>query len=110
MTRKTKNAHPVALHYYDEVEKKYVAIGNDTTPLPVSIPDSTQYATIIDTTTTANTIYFGFVAVGSVADTSSAIWRILRMVDSSGVLTFAYADGDTNFDNIWSDRTSLSYS
>ena len=109
MTHKIKNASPSVPHTYDETEDTYSPVSSSA-PLPISVVDSTQYATIIDTTTTANTIYFGFVAVGSVAGTSSAIWRILRMVDSSGVLTFAYADGDTNFDNIWSDRTSLSYS
>ena len=109
MAHKIKNASPTVPHTYDETEDTYSPVSS-LAPLPISVVDSTQYATIIDTTTTANTIYFGFVAVGSVGNTSSGIWRILRMVDSSGVLTFAFADGNTNFDNIWNNRASLTYS
>lgn len=117
-----KNVNSVGVRYYSADDDAYIdwdgSVGisvegvpvTSADPLPISVVDSTQYATIIDTTTTANTIYFGFVAIGSVGSTSSAIWRILRMVDSSGVLTFAFADGDTNFDNIWNNRASLSYS
>jgi hypothetical protein len=41
--------------------------------------------------------------------TSGAFWRIFKMDTSSG-LTKLYADGDLNFDNIWDNRASLSYS
>lgn len=105
---KRKNIDGVATHYYDETSDSYIPASSGS-PMPIA-DFSTIYPPIIDTTTTANTIYFGFVAVGSSADTSSAIWRIMRMVDSSGILTFSFADGDTNFNNVWNNRTSLSYS
>jgi len=38
--------------------------------------------------------------------TSAAVWRIIR-VDSSG--NIIYADGDTNFDNIADNYSSISY-
>lgn len=56
------------------------------------------------------TIYKGWSNPGT--PTSSAIWRIQRIafvgVDEDVVIT--WADGDGNFDNIWDDRLSLSYS
>jgi hypothetical protein len=106
---KRKNADAVVPHVYEETSDKYIP-ASLSTPMPVA-DYSTIYPPIIDTTTTANTIYFGFVAVGSSASTSSAIWRIMRMVDSSGIYTFSFADGNTNFDNVWNNRaTTVMYS
>lgn len=105
---KRKNADAVAPHVYDETTDRYVP-ASLSTPMPTA-DYSTVYPPIIDTTTTSGTIYFGFATVGSSANTSSAIWRIMRMVDSSGILTFSFADGDTNFDNIWDNRaTTVTY-
>lgn len=43
--------------------------------------------------------------------TSSPTWRIFRLVYSgTGSFTLEYADGNDNFDNVWDDRLSLSYS
>ena len=61
-----------------------------------------------DGTTTSNTTYVGTAEIGSLQ--SSASWKIFRMVDNSGDLTITYADGNDNFDNIWDNRASLSYS
>lgn len=46
------------------------------------------------------------------ASTSSAVWRIRRLsYDANGNLTAVeWADGDNEFNNVWSDRESLSYS
>lgn len=43
--------------------------------------------------------------------TSAPSWQIKRL-DESGdpELIMTYADGDANFDNIWDNRASLSYS
>lgn len=41
--------------------------------------------------------------------TSSAFWRISKINTTSGVIT-TWADGNSNFDNIWADRLSLNYS
>lgn len=65
------------------------------------------YATIIDDTTTANTTYIGKAAIGSA--TSSAVWQIAKLDTTSGIIK-TWADGDANFDNIWDNIASLSYS
>jgi hypothetical protein len=54
----------------------------------------------------AQYMYTGSADPGSA--TSSAVWRISRYDFSSGVTE--YADGDQEFDNIWDNRESLSYS
>ena len=43
--------------------------------------------------------------------TSAASWRIQRMtMQSDGDIDIVFADGNDNFDNIWDNRLSLSYS
>lgn len=52
--------------------------------------------------------YVGKAKPGSA--TSSAVWRVFKMVEASGDITITYADGNAQFDNIWDNRASLSYS
>lgn len=57
----------------------------------------------------STTAYLGEANPGTA--TSASSWRIKKLVsDVSGDLTVTYADGNSNFDNIWDDRISLSYS
>lgn len=55
----------------------------------------------------AGTTYVGKAPVGSAA--SDAVWQIMKMVESAGVTTITWADGDTVFNNVWNDRASLTY-
>lgn len=55
----------------------------------------------------ANTTYVGEALAG--ADTSAAAWRIKQISVSGNVTTVNFADGDTNFDNVWDNRAILSY-
>ena len=41
---------------------------------------------------------------------ASAVWRIKRIQTTGTVLKIEWADGNDNFDNIWANRASLSYS
>jgi hypothetical protein len=66
---------------------------------------SENYAELLDTTSTANTIYEGIAAIGSA--TSSPVWQIRRTNTSTLVAT--WADSNDAFDNIWDNRTSLNY-
>ena len=40
---------------------------------------------------------------------SAAAWRIKRMTTSGSVLKIDWADGNENYDNVWTDRASLTY-
>lgn len=51
--------------------------------------------------------YFGKAAPGSL--TSAAVWQIQRMGVSGTVTTYEWADGDREFNNVWDNRTSLTY-
>lgn len=53
-------------------------------------------------------LYVGQAVLGSA--TSAAFWRMRRITTSGTVTTVAYADGNANFDNVWDNRASLSYS
>lgn len=64
--------------------------------------------TKIDTTTTSGVTYIGKAAVGSSA--ASAVWQIKKLDSNTLALDKTWADGDDNFDNIWNNRASLSYS
>lgn len=61
---------------------------------------------IDDTSSTVS--YFGFAEIGSL--TSEALWKIKKMTISGTVTSFYFADGNDNYDNIWDNRASLSYS
>lgn len=56
-----------------------------------------------------DTIYKGEAVAGSAE--ASAVWRIRKLTLAvDGDVTETWASGNTNFDKIWNDRASLSYS
>lgn len=52
-------------------------------------------------------MYVGSAAPGS--STSSPVWRIKKIVEVGSMITITWANGDSNFTNIWDDRTTLTY-
>lgn len=67
-------------------------------------------ATKLDDVSTSNITYVGKAAIGSSG--ASAVWRIMK-IDESGTpttLSITWADSNSNFDNVWDNRTSLTYS
>lgn len=69
-----------------------------------------KYAIQLDDVSTTNVTYVGKAAIGSAV--GSAVWQVMK-IDESGTpitLVITYADGNQNFDNIFSNRTSLTYS
>lgn len=92
----------------DNIEAKRVAnyVWNGST-WERSNGEGINYATIIDDTTTANTTYIGKAPIASA--TSSAVWQIAKLDTSSGMVK-TWADGDSQFNKIWDNRDSLSYS
>lgn len=73
------------------------------------IGGATKYVTLIDETTTTDVTYIGkAVPTGSAINTSSSVWQITKIDESSGTV-ITYADGDLLFNNIWDNRASLTY-
>lgn len=66
---------------------------------------STPYAQRISAPAVGIT-YVGKATVGS-AD-GSAVWQIQKIDETSGTV-ITWANGNTSFNNIWSNRTALSY-
>lgn len=90
------------------VDVKVNPSGALTTDATISGNVSTEaaiYDKRLDDTSTANAIYIGEAAVG--VATSAASWRVKRLDISSG-LVVEYA-GTGTFNQIWDNRTSLTY-
>lgn len=68
---------------------------------------SAAEAVRIDDATTPSTTYIGKAAIGS--STSASVWQVARLDTSSGLIK-TWADGDSEYDNVWDDRTMLNYS
>lgn len=52
--------------------------------------------------------YVGEAATG--VSESAAFWRIKRLTTIGSILDIKWADGNELYDNVWTDRASLSYS
>lgn len=97
-------------------------IGSVSTAPSATSPESTEHDTILDAKTvtdakvtvrvadhsvTPTLQYIGEAVAGS--SEASAVWSIKR-VDTSVGIKVLFADGNANFDNVWANRESLSYS
>ena len=51
--------------------------------------------------------YIGKATIGSA--TSGAVWQIQKMDETGGDVIITWADGDDSFNNIWDNRSSLTY-
>ena len=71
----------------------------------LSLP-STDFATQLDDYSTANVTYVGIAIIGSA--TASAVWRIKKIDETTGMV-ITWADSNNNFDNVWDNRTGLTY-
>ena len=61
---------------------------------------------VIDESVT-NTTYICTAPCGTSLD--SPYWQIMKVVVNSGITTIIWADGNSNYDNIATNRTSLTY-
>lgn len=68
-----------------------------------------NYATQIDDVSTSGVTYIGKAGIGSSA--SSPVWQIQKIDESGSPISavITWADGNSNFDNVFSNRTSLTY-
>jgi hypothetical protein len=73
------------------------------------IMDMPRHTTAFDYNAGGSPVYIGKAAFGSAK--SAAVWQIQRLVYTGDNLTdILWADGDTEFDNVWDNRAGLSYS
>ena len=54
------------------------------------------------------TTYLGASSPG--ASSADAVWQVRRILVTGTVTEFEFADGDADYDNVWDDRATLSYS
>lgn len=73
-----------------------------------SLQKATAGNTALKVTKSGDHTYVGSAAPGTLE--SEAKWQAMDVYNSSGNITVKWADGDSNFDNIATDLTSLSYS
>lgn len=85
--------------------------------MPVSrTPSSTDVSTrpyalqVAEDSSDSDIFYIGWADPGTA--TSEASWRIQRFTETSNLFDIGgeWADGNADFDNIWDDRETLSYS
>lgn len=69
--------------------------------------DSARYATRLDQVS-STVLYIGEAESGTLG--SVAKWRVKRLTESGTTTVIEWADGNTKNDNIWDNRTGLSYS
>ena len=72
----------------------------------MSYDPNAVYSTRIDDATSTVT-YIGQAIVGS--SESDSVWQIKRITTTGSVIDIKFADGDSDFDNVWNDRASLTY-
>lgn len=56
----------------------------------------------------ANIVYKGYANPGAASNT--AVWAIEKVTNIKGVLSYQWANGNRNFENVWDNRKTLMYS
>jgi len=72
----------------------------------IRITEEIPYAVRVDAVGTIS--YIGEALAGSA--TNAAAWRIKKLEEVGNDVTVTWADGNTNFDNIWDNHLTLTYS
>lgn len=92
---------------FDEATQNLAAVGvlYDGTNLVYQM--SPDMSLRLDDTTTTDVTYVGVASPGSAE--GSAVWKIKKIDETTG-LSITWADGNSNADNIWTNRASLTYS
>lgn len=67
---------------------------------------SDSFVSLILDQVSSTLFYVGEANIASL--TSSPVWRI-RKIDTSTGVSIKWADGNSNFDNVWDNHTSLTY-
>lgn len=86
--------------YVEQIQPRNVKIIGDTT---------NKYTTRLDTVSTTGVTYVGKASVGSA--TSQPVWQIQKLDESltPETLIITWANGNPNFNNVWDNRTLITY-
>lgn len=113
-TGQVQNAATIAEHDRKTSSKKVSLWTYDaSTDTSTRVGPATPLSTIAGATAiqidqqSATLFYLGKAAPGTA--TSSATWLVEKL-DLTGGLSITYADGNSNYDNVWDNHLSLSYS
>lgn len=98
----TANKNPDSTNW-----EEHGAAGDVSTGRRLKYTQDVPLKTIIDEAS-ATVTYIG-VAHPS-ATTAQALWRIKKIDSTTNPTTIFFADANDNFDNVWDNRASLSYS
>lgn len=90
----------------DQDEHDHVGHDDDLGPGYRRVKEATVTLRV-DETSTPNVTYLGEARVGT--GEGEARWKIQKIDETTNV-TITFADGDEKYDNIWTDRTSITYS
>jgi len=104
-SEKTDSAKQSQTCFYDPVTDSWRPVSSvDPLPSSATLTEGT-YATVIDSSSSSIYTYVGKAVIGSIFSSSS--WQIRQIEDNN--LIVRWADGNSNFDNIWDDRVVISY-
>lgn len=73
----------------------------------VNVNDVSENESFIFDQATSTIMYFGYATAGSL--TSAASWKIKKIEISGTQVIVTHADSNSNYDNIWDNRASLTY-
>jgi hypothetical protein len=76
---------------------------NSSNSIPITKPELRQEVDCTD----GSVIYMVYAKLGS--ETDEDVWKIKRVTISGALITTEWADSNTNFDNIWDNRGTLTY-
>jgi hypothetical protein len=94
---------------WDDTNKEYVSWDGEVSIASgvITVDPVTPYSVLVDEASSTIT-YVGEATPGTA--TSAATWKVKRINSATLLAEILFADGDSNYDNIWDNRAALSYS
>lgn len=91
--------------------QKFITLVNESLPLqilPAILTVDFNNVEALRVDSAAGTTYTGYALPGSLS--ANPVWRIKRTVVAGAITTITYASGNSNFDKVWDDRATYTYS
>lgn len=94
---------------HDNDKNSFVEVSDGGTQIARRVSLHTGSIPVLIDEASSSVTYIGKSRTLGVAE-GSAVWQIQKIELSGTVTKILWADGDGEFDNVWSDRASLTYS